>query len=849
MNKLSLLTLLTLIACQPQTKLVTEKWLSSRQSFVPARVPAAGGNPSCRRDLFTLEEIKREAQHYETQLASDKKIKGKWKHLDLEKLPVPQAKFLKLLGNDFGDLNAPTDVSSCGDVPCVVNKVYGSSDGLEGWATYLWYLKMGHILTFKNKLHKQKSPDAGTYNGKQYPLADYLFSRDELYAFWRMSHALTTPFKMLTDLKEIQRVPRKALFEDSGPMTCGLAYANGYVQLNDGCLSFGFNSKDTGFIYEGPTHEMGHHIDYHWGRRQNSLYFSQIGKWQEMGGWTLKEELNTQTNKVERKWVTTLKDEEFVRAYAKNSPAEHFADTAAYYRYQGDMTKRKIPKNIFDFLRDDVYEGKSFDTDGLLGQFKSEIAQIMSPQVFKAALECEQNPTSAPSVTPLPAELFPFNVSVPIRKCLSSRLTQLEDIALIEVKLNHVDGCESLKSNDRSNKFKASMNEEFKLQMVEHIKTARQNQEYYLKLAEFYKALEQRAVPLKLMTDCYGEIDEKLCYQDSLTSYLADLIPGNLQNAESLKEDLRKMFLETNRFEVIRVEMMKVHQDFIRTQVSLIDESAKRLWDECASGKWSNQEAPIPGPFSVGEEWMVSSQFNCLSLQIPDDTRVVVGSMSFDALGVSHGKENRLLFDLTLPLYVSEVSRLYEKARTAEKERVDEINARKRVEFKQNLLSNFSWAKGVRGFRKDCEASLWPELPRELRYHLSENVFGDLVNTTCSEVLASPEFKSWLESQTGKLEEHVLNTYLHQVEALSDERARSCASRFPVNNVNLRLKNKKERETCFHQSWETLTNQAWKDTVAEVGSDFKIQQSLIVQRADLAVKRIQGNVKRKHFAD
>jgi hypothetical protein len=656
--------LFCLLACTPQQeqKVVSHKWLEGRNEFATMRTPASGDNPSCRHELFNLAEVKREALHYESQLNTGKKIIGDWKHLELKKLPIPQAKLLKEIGDDLGDLNHPgeNDYSDCQDAICVINKVYKSKDGLEGWMTYLWYLKMGYRLSLKNKIYEQKDSAPGSYDGKVYPLNDYLFSRDELYAFWRMSHALTSPFKNLPKMIEIQRIPRKSKIEGRGA-ACGLAWSSGYVQVNDACLSF-WGDKDTGFIYEGVTHELGHQIDYQFAEdiKSSGSYYSHVGTWKEIGGWSQTEYFDEERKETVQEWVSTLRNDQFVREYARTSPAEHFADTIAYYRYSGDTTKRKIPTDVYEHLQKKVFDGLEYDRSGLFNQFEKDLTILLAPATFKAVIECDQNPIASAWTKPLDENAFPFALDVNSRRCLREKLNSLIKQSVVEAKLNHVNGCSALKSNEKVAAFGTQMEGVFLKQMLAHMKIARENQKYYKNINELYHSLVQRTDSLKIMTSCYGQSDERKCYDEKNMEFVQLLIPDDYVNDSQLIRDLQKMYLDSTMFDNVRAENMKLHQDFLITQTTLIDQAAANLWGFCLSKGMSNTSPPIAGSFSVAEDWMVSSQFNCLNREIPDVAKRVVSEMSFKEMRIIDHQESLLLLDLTTPTLVKELSRIYQ---------------------------------------------------------------------------------------------------------------------------------------------------------------------------------------------
>lgn len=849
MLKSKLWALILLASCAPKVPdtLVTGKWLASRSQFVPSRLPAAGPPAaSCRSELFTLDEIKREALHYEAQLESERKLTGTWKHIRLGDLPVAQAKFLKAVGTKFGDVNDPasTDVSACQDAPCVVNAVYKSADGLEGWMIYLWYMKMGSVLSFKNKVFEQNDARGGIYGGVAYPLTDYLFSRDELYAFWRMSHALPTVYKTLTDLKEIHRVPRKADIEGRGPNTCGLAYSQGYITLNDGCLNFSL-TKDSGFIYEGTTHEMAHQIDYHWGDKDNvnSFYYSDNGAWKEAGGWSLREYRDETTQRTVREWSSTLANEQFVRDYARTSPVEHFADTAAYYRYEGETTKRKIPSAVYSILKNSVYEQLEFDSAGLMSQFQKEAVQLLSADVFRAVAKCEENPASRATDPILPPENFPFAVGVEMRRCLGGQLQQLVEQAVIESKLQHVDGCRVLRAQQRLTEYKQKIQQEFLQQMVGHIRTSRENQDYFKRLREFYKNLDERVLPLRLMAGCYGDVDEKKCYQDSVTELLDELIPDDMVQAENLQADLRKMFLDANRFESVKMETIKVHQDFIFTQSALISESAQKLWDTCRALPLADHDAPVSGPLSLGEGWMASSQYNCLNSDISREVRAAVGEMSFEQLGVTNGKEGKLLYDLALPLYVKEIRTLYDADAALEADRVTKTLLEAPAIFDQKLAGDYSWARRPGSFlQSDCELEAFKALPDDFRYYKRSEAFTSAARLYCQNLLKSEAFVTWMNSQRVFVEEHLVTQFLSKLQSLSDERAQACLEKHPINNIFQSVLNKKKCRRCYMDNWQGLEDTAWNEAVASLSVQLTISRQSIMSRVTSRVGLIQDDV-------
>jgi hypothetical protein len=207
------------------------------------------------------------------------------------------------------------------------------------------------------------------------------------------------------------------------------------------------------------------------------------------------------------------------------------------------------------------------------------------------------------------------------------------------------------------------------------------------------------------MTSCYGQSDERKCYDDKNLEFVQLLIPEDYINDRQLIKDLQKIYLDANKFDNVRAENMKLHQDFLITQTNLIDQAAANLWDFCLSQGINNISPPIPGSFSVAEDWMVSSQFNCLNQEIPDLAKRVVSEMSFKEMRIVDNQESQLLMDLTTPTLVKELSRIYQIEQQKEAHEIKELCA------------------------NDGEA----KLPHELRYHEVKKTIKDL----CSDVSRS----------------------------------------------------------------------------------------------------------------
>jgi hypothetical protein len=266
-SNLIALVLLGTVGCtkKPEPKTLISQW-EKYQAFESTveRKLASSTNGQCLNDIFTVDTLKDEVRSLESKYVNSPRVEGYWKHLDLSRLPVPQANFLKKFGGGFGDRANPEaiDYSSCYDVPCIFNKIYNKENHVAGYVHYLWYLKFGHMLSADNDTYPHnKTP--GIYNGKKFELSDYLYADHELYSFWRLSLMLKAPHTTLSSMKEIQKIPRGEKFEPLDfKRACGIAYSTGWILLTDNCIRIDKKNPDKGGLYWSLTHELNHQIDF-----------------------------------------------------------------------------------------------------------------------------------------------------------------------------------------------------------------------------------------------------------------------------------------------------------------------------------------------------------------------------------------------------------------------------------------------------------------------------------------------------------------------------------------------------------------------------------------------------------
>lgn len=813
--KLALLAAGLFIGVESQERYqVAHKWRQRQMSLAQSRWPAQDVTPSCKGELFTVEELRREAAHYEALLEGEAKPTGNWRHLQLSELPLAQARFLQALGNRVGDLTNPAslDVSGCRDVPCIVNAVYGPGASVEGWAVYVWWLKMGSILNLTNSIYvftptlpiQWSTP--GSYDGVAYPVASYLFSRDELYAFWRLTHMLPTVFKTITKLKMISRVPRGApRIVGYEPNTCGLASSVGYITLKDGCLELGdserTHTKDRGAFYHLVVHEMVHMLDNKFNTRPEEVYYSLQDEWKTMGQWRLTE-TNTPAGVV-RTWISGLPESAFVTGYARGNPIEHFAEVGAYYRYNGEATERAGTPEIYRKMKTMVYENDEFTPAGWIAYLRRPAEEALAPLVLQATHQCYEGNETYPGPGALSALELPVTIDENKRRCLYVSRTQLLARGLADLRISSVDACSYLRRPEREQQLSRELHDWITQQMGQHVRRVLEDEQYFQILGEFYQTISQGLVPAQMITDCYGETDERRCYEGRVNEYITEVVPADHARVTELRADLARRFLDTYPFDRVRADMIKTFQDYLATQSTVLIAGAVELWEECANVAISNEVAPRSGRFSVGTGWMNSAQYNCLNATVEESLAATIARMRFEGDTLDSEQERRILGDLAAAIYLGEIRRLYLEAKALELGTLTEARGSEAA-LSAYLVGDFSWLRAFdTDFRRQCLARALSVIPSELRYHSQAEREG-LVAPSCARVAGSAELQNHRRAHPELSTDFHTRAYLTEVERLSRERVTVCERAHPYRGLISRVRNRGRRSDCFREGWSEI---------------------------------------------
>ena len=800
----------------------------------------------CRGDFFSVKYLKDEIKVLETKLQGNKNLTGQWKHLNFENLPIAQAEFLKRYESQLGDYNKiDYDFSGCSDVPCILNTIYGKQDSIEGYAIYYWYLKMGNILSVDNKVPEQVSPRAGEYQGKIFPLDSYLFDKNELYAFWRLTHLLSSRYSNLTNLVEIQRVPRKTTFENHKTLVCGLAISNGFILLNDGCLDLGIGKdvRDLGDFYPSVIHEMSHQIDYLLGSR-NLGYYSKEDEWLKEGEWSIKESVDPETGETKRQWQSTLPSHKWPSSYAQTSPAEHFAETLAYYRYEPDRILKTIPETTYPLVKNKFYDEESYDINSMISQYATELDSF-EKDIFEATNSCLSSPYQVELAQDevSKVELFSQGLDEARSRCLARNGFDFVAKIIRSVKRNQIDGCKLFIDGNR-NKILTAIETQVSEKISSHVKNALNDEQYFENLNKFYATLTNSRYATEAFVNCYGELNELKCYEKKIADRVRSLIPANVRFSETYQRDLVKQFLNVNSYALAKETTLKMYNNFLFSSQDKIRETANESFESCKRVPPSDQAQPTLKDFSPGDIYVVSSLISCLNDGVSKSLSFILENLNSDIL-IQNAKEKFLLTDLIKPMYLAKLKLVLIQEEANEKILISNYKNEKRDSLVSLLKSDFSWLSSFKDVKKqnsDCILTASKSIDIVLLYHLKQEEFLSFTQDICKDVLSSAELKKYIDDHYLTSIDAALDDILRNLNESGRNRASSCLSFYPKGVVGDFLYSKK-RIQCLEEQWKFLEGRAMRKFQTEgLGSKYKYDEIELLQALKPASQKLKEKI-------
>jgi hypothetical protein len=667
---------------------LVSSFLDPKDSFLERTL--ASSTENCFKDKYTVQSLKEEVKKLEKEFSETEGVSGYWKNLDLSRLPLPQALFLKRFGDRLGDLSGADTVSydGCEDVPCVFNRIYGKESGAEGYVHYLWFLKFGIYLAADNQIPLQASSLAGHYQNTHLPLKDFLWSPEEIYGFWHLSHQMSGLHGSLKYLREIQRIPKRQIIEGRSKNICGLASATitgGWIILPDCGLEF----PD---FYRIVWHELSHHVDAELGgMTRENFYYSYKKDYIELAGFKFVEYVD-KGGLLVPKWEVPAQMK-FVSGYAKAAPEENFAETAAYFRMKGDWTQKSISAEHFSFMKDSVYSGRSFNEEASLKLWISSLGSELDSRALRDLVFCSENKSTS---------------------CFDQQLKKSTETFRNRVSLERPEACDLFGKQEVKNKWNLLFQEEWS-KSVSKYQGLIQSDKNGLRFLARSETFNPRKLSSLAALTCY-ESDEA-CYKREIQSHLEESSREDQLLPETIST-LIQFVLSVYPFKEQRFEIEAGYRKLLLMNSGLIYKTGERLWKSCAALPPNNQVAPSGTLFQVGAGHMVSSLYNCLNSALPGTVRNTLPQIQLGEKNLSDSNEEKIFAKSLMLEFTKVLTEIYEREKEAElKKAKDAYYGKPFVPVKKPTF-------------EQCRDEFIKQIKFEPLFHQKKELFGEFLKAS-----------------------------------------------------------------------------------------------------------------------
>lgn len=852
-SNLIVLVLLGTIGCtkKPEPKTLISQWEKNQffESTVERKL-ASSTNGQCLNDIFTVETLKEEVRALESKYANSPRVDGYWKHLDLSRLPVPQANFLKKFGEAIGDRTNPDaiDYSSCYDVPCIFNKIYNKEDHVAGYVHYLWFLKFGHMLSADNDVPKHnKTP--GIYNGKRFKLSDYLYGDHELYSLWRLSLMLKAPHTTLSHMKEIQKIPRGERFEPLDyKAACGLAYNTGWILITDNCIRIDERNPDKGDLYWSLTHELNHQIDYLEGEKvYKAIHRSHQKDYLDISGLSLVEYRN-EAGELVKEWKLR-EGGKLVSSYAGTNAQENFAESLSVFRVEGDVSQKKMDKEHLNFVSRNYYQDRFFDTPSQLERWIRSSESESSKLALNVILDCSKSPVSGKSNYFQKAD-FTSPPSNQILNCLSYHASDIAERIRAKVMISEPESCQTFANKKNKDEFNQLLKGHLAKSFQKYLNELEKDKGFIARYQKFQNQLNDKKAAREAFITCYEESEEQKCYENEVSSKIYESAHSLLLSETQIKE-MTELYLARNPYYQVNNETFDYYQSFILSQQDMIFRAADDLWQSCLQMSHNDVDPPQGNLFTIGEGYMISSLYTCINRQLPSHIQSVVRDMAIDGLKVEHAKEEVILTEQLRPEFIFRLQDHYIAGKKKEYEEAVRVAKAELAMTKKSLVSSFHWIKNALDqsqVKADCEVEATKLVNFQPLFHLKRDLFKGFAEYSCSKVTESPEFKEWIEGSQDILSGKIFESLEKKVLLQATEQARICVEKYPVDNLFTRIRYILKRDACLFDEWPRIESRVIEEALKDpVISKFKVPRSELENSLASSRAELQGQVTKEQF--
>ena len=811
------------------------KYFIEEDSLV-RNVASVDESKMCFESSFNVITLQKEVADYENKI-NGSPVRGSWKHLNLENLPVAQANFLKEFGDRIGDQKNPNSISydGCNSLPCIFNRIYQRNEfDIAGYVHYLWYLKFGNYLSLDNRVYSPISETPGVYNGKQFQVVDYLYNNDELYGLWRVIHMLKAPYTNLTNLSEVQRVPRNEPLEGFPPLACGLAWPTGYILLNDKCLiTQGFDknisgvSKNKGFLYIGVIHEMTHMLDTLEAKQSKTRYNyrSEEQDYLDLIGFKKQEYVGANAALVST-W-TIRPGSKIIREYSGTTPVENFADTLAFFRQDGDQTKDKIDSTQYKWTSSNYFHGESYDNIGKRELLLTKYEQKISKDLLTIVTDCFSTQKVFKSDYFIRSDFELSKLSPKMFNCISYEAEAISKRLTSHVQLVDPDGCgTTLPLVKKDNPWDLSVKQSLKKQFAIYIDEITNDPQYLAKVINFNLTLKNRYMANLSVLECYkGSTLDDLseCYKAKV-SEKAKIAALELHFPEDHAIEMGDLYLSNHPYSRVIQDLYLAYRTILNGHNTIIEKESEDLWQSCLNRPHNDDLKPSGAMFSPRKGYLISSVYNCLNEQLPITLKEILKVIVFDNQNITHPAEEQIILEFLSPKINERLYVIHEASMTEESKELEAHFVTLADGIRSSLLADFSWITNINNnlmIDESCKKYALSQINYLPLYHLKRDAFSEMIMTgPCLDITSEVTVKTFLDKSRQEVDTNVYSKVEQILENNIEKRALSCRESIPWRWERTRATVRIPRKACLNKGREQIE----LDTIQELKNNSSAEK-------------------------
>jgi len=749
--------------------------------------------------------------------------------------------------------------SGCTTLPCIINRIYGVSDtSLVGLQVYWFWLKTGYSLSTSNVVPRLTLPQG-------IPRGDYLFQPNELTAFWLLSHTLPAPFLRSPSLQTLYRVPRRYTFADQG--VCGIASGSrqeGMIRLSDSCLSLSSQGNGilTDFFYSAVTHEIAHRIDFFLGQT-GVISLSDQPEWLGFSGWQSVSVIDS-TGTYQQQWRSDPAKEGFVRDYAGSSPAEDFAESAAYFRFNSEKLKRIAPQKSA-YMKRTLFEDRDYSEADLWAHYLKLVSTKVASSTPGLLRKCFSEDSSATpsdlSSRPNSAEfgiavefLRPFHLPERTQRCIAQELLDTMKGQMDLLRRDEWEACDLFAGASSAQLIQESLvtvKNSFERDLGETEAMA----DILVAQRELREAIELELDPREAAIQCSylnkssieALTEARECHKLAVTARFEEVgAPFANRLGLSRYQSERDLYLERNGYDRALGQVYDIY-DLIFGQIQpYVRRQGGTLWKECLDDQRSEVE-PVAVEketrlirVSGGTHYVDPVFLGCLNAGLSARVSPMV-SATLSRLGL--GSPSIAAMDLMANRYIarpliSQIEALIQSAASAEEESLKDLLQGASDQFLTTLLGELSWVR-LRDSEETrialCQEKFWEQFRertqslvegKQWRFATPAKAVQFALEAACMSASASSVVDERVRALAAEVKSVSLQKLESDVVQLGEAAGRACKAKNPGTTRTYR----ERRKTCLERAWpgvlrETLEKWSRLEEVIQVFETAQVASS------------------------